>query len=228
MNFGNAVEQKEYVVGIEDLNYLPFYRTDEQKNVSGASVEIMQLFAQNKGILLKFRPLPVKRLYKEMLDGGIDFKFPDNKKWNIEQKKDRKIFYTQGVLKYTDGVLSKNIKMASAINRLGTIRGFTPWDYLDLIHAKQVALEEIENIQRLFDMLIKERIDGIYMNIDVGKYYAKEQGILGVEFNKNGKSTTDFYSISTIKHENFIKEFDQFLQSNTEEIKKIKKKYGLR
>lgn len=219
--------QKEFVVGIEDIQYLPFYANNNNK-LSGYSAEVLELFAQKNGIKFVYRPLPVKRLYKELLDGSIDFKYPDNPNWNQAQKKSTKVFYSQGVANYIDGIIAKKENInKNILVKLGTIRGFTAWDYLDEIKSKKIQLQENENMDQLFGMLAKDRIDGAYLNIDVAKYYLKEHSLGGFDFNSKLKHTKDSYYLSSTKHEALLKEFNIFLTKNKKELQLLKSKYGI-
>ena len=92
-----ASETITYAIGVENLQYAPhFYVKKENKKLvyKGFGRDIFDLFQEyynteekiiaeknNRSFLkinFKYKPLPVKRLLTSLLDGRIDFKYPDN------------------------------------------------------------------------------------------------------------------------------------------------------
>ncbi len=112
---------------------------------------------------------------------------------------------------------------------LGTILGFTPWDYISLIKSKKVDLEEIDIMTNLLKMVIKQRVDGAYVNVSVASYQLehvlKKPGVL--VFNPNLPHTIDSYRLSSIKHPKIIAAFNKFLSSEHEKISLLKQEYNV-
>ena len=55
---------------------------------------------------------------------------------------------------------------------LGSIRGFKPWPYIGAIQQREMTLMEASNMNQLIRQLIKGRVQGVYININVAIDYA--------------------------------------------------------
>ncbi|MBF0120143.1 MAG: transporter substrate-binding domain-containing protein [Desulfobacterales bacterium] len=224
-------EEKKFVIGVENLDYLP-YQTVVNNDYQGFARELLDLFAQNKGYKFTYRPTPVKRLFIEFLNGEIDFKYPDNPNWKGDLRKGINISYSNSIVNFIDGVMvlpeRKEMKI-DGLKTLGTVLGFTPWDYLDLINSKSISLQENPNIFGLLQMVILKRIDGAYVNIAVANYQLETnlKSTQSLTFASNLPHTKGNYFVSSIKHPEILKEINQFLEEKKEEINNLKKKYKL-
>jgi ABC-type amino acid transport substrate-binding protein len=133
-------------------------------------------FAAKEGIQFEYVPVPVNRLYADFLDcaSKLDFKFPDNENWAGDKKANKKIYYSDSVVEFTDGTMVAKDKIGRAkkdMKTLGTVRGFTPWDYLDDVQkAKTIRLVENDSLAGLLQQAKQGRVDGIYVNISVANY----------------------------------------------------------
>lgn len=215
-----------YKIGVEDLNYFPVYAFGQEKK--GYSYEILELFAQKEGIKFEYVILPVKRLYKYFMDEKVDFKFPDHPTWKKDEKKGKTIIYSNPAIEYIDGVLvKKENKEKKEIQTLGTLLGFTPWDYLQEIQEKKIKLFENSDFSSLLQGVMKESIEGAYLNIEVGFEALEKLGASRGDFAFNPflKHTQSHYHLSSIKHKDIINKFNTFLIKEEENIKNIIKKY---
>ena len=70
----------EILMGVEDIEYFPFYAKREGKYV-GFAREVFDKFGKQYGHTITYKALPVKRLYGEFINGRVDLKFPDNPYW---------------------------------------------------------------------------------------------------------------------------------------------------
>ncbi|MCR6633208.1 MAG: hypothetical protein NVV74_25960 [Magnetospirillum sp.] len=137
--------QRELVVGVEELDYYPVYAVRQGEYV-GAAREILDAFAQAEGYTVVYKPLPIKRLFAELLSGGIDMKFPDNPYWASDLKQGRALVYSQPVIRYIDGVLVRPDSLGKGVDgirALGTVSGFTPFAWMDRIRSGKVQVKEI-------------------------------------------------------------------------------------
>lgn len=219
----------EIVVGVEDLYYRPFYYL-ETGQYRGAARDVLDAFANKNGLSIKYEPRPVNRLYKEFLNGEIDFKFPDNPHWKPELKRDRKLFYSRPVLGFIDGVMVRPERRGAGVKGikiLGTVLGFTPWNYQKLIKAGNIRLMENASFSGLLEQVILGRIDGAYMNPVVARYQLsqvmKKPGAL--VFDPGLPHIEDAYRLSSLKDPGLIKRFNRFLATEVELIKAIKKRH---
>jgi len=227
LTFLSAKETK-FIVGVENIAYLPYWE-GTTKEYKGASREILDAFAKSKGYTFVYKPLPIKRLYREFFSKIIDFKYPDNPLWRSDLRKDKKIFYSNKVLIYIDGTLVKKENKGKGIKILGTVSGFTPWTYLSLIKQNKIKMKENHSIESLLRNTKKGFVDGAYFNVEVAKHilssvYSESKSLV---FDESLPFTKDGYRLSSLKHKKIIDEFNNFLKHHQDLIEKIKRKYKI-
>jgi polar amino acid transport system substrate-binding protein len=140
--FNFPVMAKQFVIGVEANDYLPYWR-GEGSQYEGYARDFFDLFAQHSGHTFQFKALPVKRLTNEFLEGNVDVKFPDNAYWAEDLKVGKQVQYSEPVAPFIDGVLVKPERLGKgrdALTSLSTLIGFTPWDYLDAINSGSIKL----------------------------------------------------------------------------------------
>jgi polar amino acid transport system substrate-binding protein len=230
--FVSSPQAKEYIVGVEDIDYYPIY-AERGGDYSGYAREVLDAFAAEAGIVFTYKALPIKRLFDSFLSQKIDFKFPDSSYWKQDLKKGKKVVYSEPVLEYIDGVmvLPENLKKGKdSLNRLGVVRGFTPWDYLSDVEAGTVKVKENTSLDGLMKLVKNKRIDGVYFNVIVARYFlantAFEKNL--VLFDDSLPHTRSSYYLSTIKHPELIDKFNQFLKSKAGLIEQLKAKYNVK
>ena len=213
-----AAEPMEYVIGVEDLYYRPYYYIEDGQ-YQGIARDILDAFAKDRGIVFKYRDLPINRLYKSFLDGSLDFKFPDNPYWKPELKEKLRILYSAPVVEFIDGVMVKPENLGRGVEHLkdlGIVLGFTPWSYQDLINSGQIRVHENGSFSGLLGQVIQGRIDGAYFNPVVARYQLenvlKQPGAL--VFDRDLPHIESAYTLSTLKHQDLIREFNEFLARN--------------
>jgi polar amino acid transport system substrate-binding protein len=221
-----------YTVGVEALNYYPHY-SNEGGQYSGFARELLDLFAASKGYTFEYKILPVARLYESFFAGELDFKYPDNPQWQEIKRKNLAINYSDPIVSYTDGVFvlpANKGKGVALLKQLGTVRGFTPWDYLGLVESHQIKLQEVNSFQQSLLQAVNARVNGVYMNVDVGNYQLasvmQQPGAL--VFDDLLPSSTGFYTLSSTKHANIIVEFNEFLTAHAAQVAELKVKYALK
>ena len=169
--------------------------------------------------------MPIAMLYEEFINGSIDFKYPDNPNWFLEEKKGKNIIYSDGAVEYVDGVIlkSENKNMdIKLLKSIGTINGFDTKIYSD----KGLKIIEYRSIQDLIENLNSNNVDCIYFNVAVAlKFINKNPEYKGkFIFQKNFPYTMQKYSLSTIKNKEIIELLNKFLKTNSKEINELKKK----
>ena len=219
----------EFVVGVENIEYYPLYAKRDGK-YAGYARAVFDEFAVRAGHTFVYKPLPIKRLFKSFIDGDIDFKFPDSPYWKQDLKKGKSVAYSDSVIEYVDGVLVRPEKVGKgkeSLQKLGVLRGFTPWDYLGDIKNKTIALKEVNSLESLIKMTKAGRLDGVYFNVIVANYFQEktmfDKG--GVLFDSSLPHTRSHYYLSSIKHPELIKQFSEFLNNNKGLIASLKAKY---
>ena len=113
---------------------------------------------------------------------------------------------------------------------LGTILGFTPWDYLSLKNTNTIKIEESPSYDHLLSKILNNRIDGVYSNIAVARYQLEKLGYEknALVFHSQLPHTTDSYRLSSIKHPDIISEFNQFLKQKQALVLELEKKFNLK
>lgn len=223
-------EQRALVVGVEELDYYPAYSVQKGEYV-GAARDIFDAFAQAKGYKLTYRPLPIKRLYAELLSGGIDFKFPDNPSWAPDVKQGQAIVYSAPVIGYVDGVLVRPENLGrgtDGVRTLGTVSGFTPFAWLDHIRDGRVQIKENPRMDLLLRQVTMERLDGAYASVAVANYQLETTlGMPGaLVFDPRLPHSRDFYRLSTQAHPQVVAEFNAWLAANAAQVRAIKDRNG--
>ncbi len=229
--FPSYAKSAEFVMGVEDISYLPYYSVDNGE-YNGYSRTLLDAFARDKGHHITYLPLPVERLFHSLLNGSIDFKYPDNQEWRRELKANADIHYSEPVAHFTDGVMVAPKRLQDPIDsfrRIGTIRGFTPWTLLDRVNSGKVVISENNSISGLLRQVIASRVDGAYINIAVARYQLKD--ILGQKdaliFDKNLPSTNAAYLVSTIKHPDILLELNAWMEKNKSFVSDLQKKFDI-
>jgi hypothetical protein len=231
----NAAYSKQtmFTIGVEAQKYYPQYDNENGIEYFGFARDLLDMFAKEKNYQFIYKIRPVKRLFHEFVEKkAYDFKYPDNPMWQSDMKKGKNIVYSDSVVKYIDGVvvLAENKSMGlSSFKSLGTVRGFTPFPYLDLIAQKKVKLSENNNFISLLKQVLVKRINGAYSNISVAMYNLKEnlKKPEAIVFNPNLPHIKDSYYLSSIAQPTVISEFNAFLKEKKAQIDQLKRKYKI-
>jgi polar amino acid transport system substrate-binding protein len=228
----NMTHADDLIIGVENIDYFPIYQYSNGQ-YSGAASDILNKFAQLNNHTLTYKSYPIARLNKYYINGKVDFRFPDNGYWIQEQKKGHDIKYSTPVIDFIDGVMVTPANKGKGINklkRLGLIRGFTAWDYIEFIENGSVEIKEVNNLDSLIKQASNNRNDGAYFNIDVATYYLnntlKAPGSL--VFDPELPHTKSSYSLSSFKYPQVIEQFNHFLIEQADWIKTVKKKYQIK
>ena len=219
------------VVGVENLTYLPHY-TVTNGEYQGYAREILDRFAAQEGVIFQYQPLPVSRLFQSLVDGRIDFKYPDSPEWNQSVKAQTTVHYSAPVAPYIDGVMVPPAAIGRPIDqfrRLGTVRGFTPWAWKRMIEQGEVALKENPSFTGLLRQTIVGRVDGAYINASVANYFLSQE--LAAEnalvFDQSLPHVRDNYFLSTAKHPKILARFNQWLLNEQNWILEAQRRWGI-
>lgn len=221
-----------FVVGVEDNAYLPFW-SSEGGQYQGYAREILDAFGAKTGHRFEYRPLPVDRLYAAFAAGTVDFKFPDHAAWGQDSKRGLSIHYSDPVAPFVDGVVvlpTAKGKGSNALKQLGTLAGFTPYDYLDAIKTGRIKLTERTNLDELLTMAFDGRIDGIYYNplVIQNRLLANGHKADALSFDPTLPHSRSDYRLSTLKHDTIIARFNTFLTEDAALIDKLKERHGIK
>lgn len=225
-------QSKTYTVGVEDLEYYPQYSHQGDEYI-GFGRELLDAFAKSKGYKFQYKILPLNRLFFEFLKGDtLDFQYPDNAYWEAHIRKGVKVHYSLPVMPFIDGVVVHPDNKGRGIKQfkvLGTMTGFTPWNYLDLIKNKQMKVFENDSFVSLLKQAQLKRVDGAYINVEVAKYQLKSvlHQADSLVFDPDLPHTKDFYYFSSVKHPDIIQEFNNFLLKEKDLYEGIRTKLAI-
>ncbi|HJW26265.1 MAG TPA: transporter substrate-binding domain-containing protein [Rhodocyclaceae bacterium] len=226
-----AAPEKIYVVGVENTDYYPIYRM-EKGTYTGYAREVLDAFAKARGYRFEYRAFPVPRLFAHFFQGEVDFKFPDNPYWQADLRRGSNIVYSASVLTYIDGAMVRADRADAGIEdikTLGIVSGFTPWAWREPIARGQVLVRENTEIGALAEQVVARRLDAAYGSVAVMNYrldhVLKSPGAL--VFNPKLPYSKDHYFLSTLKHPEVIREFNDWLRNNQGLVRTLKARYGV-
>jgi len=230
LRYGTATDLK---LGVENLNYLPYFSVD-QDQYQGYARELFDAFAAAQGLSIHYRPLPVERLYRELLSGAIDCKFPDNPTWRHDLKsKQDALRYSLPIAPFKDAVMAppeSGADNSESALRIGTIRGFTPWPLMHDIEQGRILLSENNSLTGLLRQAITGRLDGVYINVDVARYHLthllKQPNALTPDETLPYNQCS--YHVSCLHQSKLIDQLDLWLNDNQLLIWELRKKWGIR
>lgn len=226
----NTAQAQSYTVGVENIEYYPQYTIVDGK-YGGFGREVLDRFAKDSGITFDYVPLPVARLFADFVNKKVDFKYPDNSYWSSDLKDGKGVIYSDPVVAYIDGVsvLAANKgKNVSDFKTLGTVKGFTAWDWLSLVNEGKVSLLENSNFSGLVQQALLNRVDGAYANIAVVNHTLEKLGKAGeLVFDESLPHTKSFYHFSSIKHPMMVEKFNAWMKANSDAVAEMKNRYGL-
>ncbi|WP_339671552.1 transporter substrate-binding domain-containing protein [Dasania marina] len=233
--FSYAQIPAQYKIGIENIEYLPFFDASPDANhVTGYTVELFASFFQQQQAALSYSRLPLKRLFKTFLyEDTLDFKFPDSPLWKPQLRLDKTIYYSLPIANITNGlVINRNNAPATInhINSIGTIRGIRPAPYLAYVESGRIQHIEFSHINDLLNALLAKRIDAAYLSKNVAHHHIQQYFIeqkTQLSFADNLPLEDEIFYLSSKQHPTIIKKLNHFLRHNPEIIKKLADHYQL-
>jgi hypothetical protein len=225
-------QERLFIVGVEDVQYYPLYDFNHrQPNSPSFSYELLNTFFRTYNYQVKFLPIPIKRFDKWFIEQNIDFKFPDNQRWQSSDSPKLDITYSEPVIWLTAGsfVLKKHQnKPREWVTSLGTIIGFSPTLWLDRLSTNQTAVLEEHAPMSIVRHLLRGNIDATNIDINVINACLEKLNKPGeIILAKNMPHERYAYSLSTIKYPEIIQQFNEFLRQHKDFIKKLKDKYQI-
>ena len=219
------------VVGVEDIQYLPHY-TWENGEYSGFGRAFFDAWAEANGHTLEFRGMSINRLMRAVVEKEIDLKYPDNAYWAADLKEGKGVVYSEPVTSYIDGVSvlpDRKGKGADAIKTLGTVVGFTAWDWLDRINSGAVTLSENGDFTALVKQGLRGRVDGVYGNV-ANVNYVLNNGLSqpgALVFDESLPHTASNYHVSSAKRPDLVQSINAFIQSHGDNITAMRREFGI-
>ena len=226
----SANEPESFVVGVEELDYYPTYAVRDGEYV-GAARDILDAFAADAGIRFNYQPMPIVRLTAELINGGIDFKFPDSPDWGVDLRRDAEISYSDAVIAYIDGVMVLPERAGAGLEgfrTLGTVTGFTPFAWKSVLEEGTIRLVENPQMRALQRQVLAGRVDGAYASVAVANYVLEHdlQQPGALVFDDSLPHARGHYLLSTSLHHELIERFNAWLSDNPERVQAILRESG--
>jgi hypothetical protein len=232
ITFGHIANSRaeELVIGVEDIAYYPYFDFTSEKMTFSKTV--LNKFAEDNGLQIRYLPLPIKRFSKWLFDDDIDFKFPDNRRWQDQRNtKKVEIYFSENVVYMTAGtvILDKHKdKKEDFFKSIGTITGFHPILWLNQIEQGKVRIIEDTSPKVLVNQLTHNIVDGLDIDLAVANHHLRELALSDkLTISPNTQKQVFSYQLSTTKHPAVIKQFNQWLIANKGFVSEVKKSYGI-
>lgn len=214
--FSANASEKIYYIGVEGYIDHPFQSLKD----------ILDSFAREEGLKFEYIPHKSEDLYKKFLSGELDFKFPDNHIWKSELKVHHKIYYSDIVTHYIDGIFVKKSDISKKMRDI-KVFGTNKGEDLDPILARKqkkgkIKVEGVKSCSELISKLENGEIEAIFCNYDVMRYLLKDS-LLDKEivFNPDLLYIDNSFYFSTIKYPEIIEKFNKWIEKNRRYIENL-------
>lgn len=219
------------VIGVEQFDDSPLLNGSNGQ-YSGFAREVFDLFGRRRGYVIQYRGLPIPELYKAFfVEQSVDLKFPDNPVWMTPLRKSKRVYYSNGVVDFVDGVMVKPGRVGTSLDvlqRLGTIRGFDVGAYYERVQDGKIRLVQNDEVKGLLEAGLSGRLDGVYLDVAIGAARLKAMGRAGaLVFDPALPHNAGSYLVSSVKRPELVREFNDFLQKDKPAIDALKRKYGM-
>jgi hypothetical protein len=220
----------EFTIGVEDIAYFPYYNFKTQD--PSFSKDLLDKFAEDSGHKITYLPLPINQFSKWLFEEDIDFKFPDNRRWQEAwDTRQLDILYSDDILLMTAGtvILRKNQhEKQDFFKNIGIITGFLPTQWLEQIKQGKVKIIEDSSPKVLINQLAHNIVDGLDIDLAVANYHLKELKLQEeLSVSQNTSSQVFSYQLSSLKYPFIIEQFNRWLSQNHSFIHKLKQQYGI-
>jgi len=224
-----ACEQKNYIIGVQSIDYSPHYNFVEKGAPSFFSL-FLQWLEKKTACKFTVKALPIKRLnFDEHNIISLDFIYPDNATWH--DKNEGKRFYSYPLVTAMTGMMvrpeEKNEELEH-FKTLSTIRGFTPVQWLSLAPKYTIKFHETYNALASLKMVIYHRADGADVEYNVANYLLKKHHLEKLVLADKLPAWPTPFHISSAKHLNIINRINQLIKKYPDEIQALKDKVSIK
>jgi polar amino acid transport system substrate-binding protein len=227
-----AAAGRTYRVGVQAGDYYPIMAAKPPElRFEGYARDVLDLFAASENIQFQYVALPARRTFNEFWSDRLDFAFPDNPRWSVDDKKGLSISYTKPVVTFQDAiyVVAAHGNDRNGMKSLGMLLGWTPWKFEAEIAAGKLQVHTAPSPESLLKMTMAGRIDGANLAEQVANYHLKREGLVGALVpNRRLMPIADsHYYLSSIRYPELIESFNQFLERDKTKLQKLRLHYGL-
>jgi polar amino acid transport system substrate-binding protein len=220
----------DFIIGVEDIAYSPYFNFNTQE--PSFSKDLLDKFAQDSGHKITYLPLPINQFSKFLFEEDVDFKFPDNRRWQEAWDTRRlDIYYSDDIVRLTAGtvILRKNQhRKQDFFKNIGIITGFLPTQWIEQLKQSNVKIIEDSSPKVLVNQLVHNIVDGLDIDLAVANYHLKELQVHEeLVVSKNTSRQVFSYQLSSLKYPFIIEQFNCWLAQNHSFTQKLKQQYGI-
>lgn len=225
-----SAHAETYVVGVEQADFEPYFTVDAQGEYRGFARELLDAFARDAGIELRYQPVAPARLLDALLAGKVDLKYPDSPSWAKEAKAGRSVVYSAATADFIDGVLVAPLQKGKGIGqlkRLAVVDGWTPEQYREPIDSGHLARVPAGDLRELIRTTLKKQADGGYYNVEVAIHTLnyRSSSTNALVFDPALPYSRGTYHLSSVRQPQLLARFDRFLQEHPDTLAALKSRY---
>ena len=229
LSMSSLSKAEQFTIGVEKINYFPFFQMENKEMKLSFFKEVMDSYGSQKGHTFKYVEYPLSELTKALWEGKIDFRYPDNPAWLTGGVLKDNIFYSVDVVTFIEGLMVTSARSGTSIDTIrsiGTIKGYTPWPYVDRIKRKLIQHREFENAYYLIKNVSDGAIDAAFINVSVAEAILRESDLEGsLIFARHLPYLELDSTLSTRFHRAIIHDFSDYLLRSRGQLAALKQKY---
>lgn len=230
--FSTYATAQTYTVGVQTLNFQPYFGYDEQGRYSGFARELLDRFAEYADITINYKPMRPAELMPALAAGEIDFKFPENPGWNAPDSIAGKVAYSKPAIEYVAGALvppKHKGRGIEHIDRMAIVEGWTPLGFEEAVNEHQIQLMKSETLPEMIRDALRKNSDAAYYNVVVAIHYINNvsTGPNVLVFDPDLPHERSTYHLAAAEHPELIQRFDEFLAEHSAEVETLKSKYQI-
>lgn len=230
--FSTCAMANTYTVGVQTLNFQPYFGYDKQGHYRGFARELMDQFADYAGIAIIYKPMRPSDLMPALAAGEIDFKFPENPEWKAPASIAGRVSYSGPAVEYVAGALvspKRKGRGIDQIKRMAIVEGWTPLGFKDEVNDYGIELIESETLPKMIRQVLLRDSDAAYYNVVVAVHYINQsyRGTNVLVFDPSLPYQRSTYHLAAVEYPELIQRFDDFLEERSADVEALKKKYQI-
>lgn len=230
LGWTSVARAETFVVGTEALDYYPYYRLDHGE-YAGFARELPDRFAASQGHRFVYRAYPINRLFKHLVSGEIDFKFPDNELWKQNIKKRVKVRYSRALVTSRQGFFvapGRVGKLSRPMGHVAVVRGFTVWPLAEDLASGKTHLAEVNELRPGLMLAATGRVDALFGERNVVAWQLRQMGKPQMlTLDPSLPLQEDGYKLSSAKHPDLLAVLDAWLVSHAAEVEALRRTYHI-
>lgn len=220
-----------YTIGISDINHYPYFSLVKSEN-RGFAWSVLESFAEQHQITFNYKVIPLSKLQLELEQGGIDFIFPDNPKFNKFKDKANPNIYSSPIAQAVAVTYTSKQKQHYTIDQVRKVAipfGYTSWQWSEVIRQYNIQTVPVRDLfQGLYALRISN-IDATDIEFNIAQHITQQSAYWSqMTIAKNLPSTKVDYHLSSIKHIGVLEDISQFVTNNPGLILELKERYNIK